>query len=232
MIGHDTKSVLAAGAERAGVVTQDWDRLHTSPGKVLPCEREICGEEICKQEPRTLRKNHEPRPRTLETLCDRIKPPRALHRPEQIIASMLRHALLVLATLAASASAFAPGAALPAMRRAAVSSPACATRMAKVDLLERVETLKLLSALSNAGVLTKIERSGLLSKLEASGALSAAEKFLPLLDEQKALSRTYRSPFRSTSLSRASPLLFVLQRCRSRKQIACDPVLTTEQARQ
>ena len=70
-----------------------------------------------------------------------------------------------------------------------MSAPAvCATRMAKVDLLERVETLKLLSALSNAGVLTKIERAGILSKLEASGALSAAEKFLPLLDEQKAIS--------------------------------------------
>jgi len=58
----------------------------------------------------------------------------------------------------------------------------------QVDLLERVETLKLLSAINKAGVLTKIERAGLLSKLEASGALSQIEKLLPLIDEQKAIS--------------------------------------------
>merc|ERR1711966_407797 len=92
---------------------------------------------------------------------------------------MLRHVLLVLVALTAQASAFAPGAALPAMRRAAAPAAVSATRMQKVDLLERVETLKLLTALNKAGVLTKIE---------SAGALSAAEKFLPLLDEQKAIS--------------------------------------------
>jgi hypothetical protein len=62
--------------------------------------------------------------------------------------------------------------------------------MQKVDLLEKVESLKLLSAINKAGVLTKIERAGLLSKLESSGALSAAEKLLPLLEDQKVLSLT------------------------------------------
>ena len=57
-----------------------------------------------------------------------------------------------------------------------------------IDLLERVETLKLLTALYNAGALTKIERAGLLSSLEQAGALSQIEKLLPLLEEQKPIS--------------------------------------------
>ena len=98
-------------------------------------------------------------------------------------------ALAAVAALAAPAQAFAPGASLPTIRRAApaVSS---APRMQQVDLLDKVEQLKLLSAINKAGVLSKIERAGLLSKLEASGALSAAEKVLPLLDENKVISLT------------------------------------------
>lgn len=104
---------------------------------------------------------------------------------------MLRQAIIAFAMLVMEPiGAFAPGASLPVMRRAAAPAAACATRMQKVDLLEKVETLKLLTAISNAGLLTKIERAGLLSKLESSGALSAAEKFLPLLDDQKVLSLT------------------------------------------
>jgi hypothetical protein len=35
-----------------------------------------------------------------------------------------------------------------------------------VNLLERIETLKVLTALSKTGLLSKVEKSGLLSKLE------------------------------------------------------------------
>ncbi len=36
----------------------------------------------------------------------------------------------------------------------------------KVDLLQKVETLKVLTAVSKAGLLSKVEKAGLLSKLE------------------------------------------------------------------
>jgi len=57
-----------------------------------------------------------------------------------------------------------------------------------IDLLERVETLRLLTALYNAGALQKIERAGLLSSLEKAGALSSLEKLLPQLEALKPIS--------------------------------------------
>merc|ERR1719199_1615470 len=60
--------------------------------------------------------------------------------------------------------------AMPAMPTPAKVAPPARTA-GGIDLLERVETLKLLTALYNAGALTKIERAGLLSSLEQAGAL-------------------------------------------------------------
>merc|ERR1719329_1490986 len=59
-----------------------------------------------------------------------------------------------------------------------------------IDLLERVETLKLLTALYNAGALQKVERAKLLSQLEQAGALSQIEKLLPLIEEYKPITLT------------------------------------------
>ena len=64
-------------------------------------------------------------------------------------------------------------------------APAARTSSGGIDLLERVETLRLLTALYNAGALQKVERAGLLSQLEQAGALSQLEKLLPLIEEQK-----------------------------------------------
>ena len=75
----------------------------------------------------------------------------------------------------------------------------------KVNILQQVETLKVLTAVSKAGLLSKVEKAGLLSKLEKEvsnsvfsttsitknmlqGALSKIEKLLPLLDDYRAIS--------------------------------------------
>ena len=49
-----------------------------------------------------------------------------------------------------------------------------------VNILTRLEELKVLSALADAGILSSLESQGVFSKLEAAGAFSTAEKLLPL----------------------------------------------------
>lgn len=77
---------------------------------------------------------------------------------------------------------------MPSMPKPSAAPVAAPARTSGgLDLLERVETLKLLTALYNAGALTKVERAGLLSQLEKAGALSQVEKLLPLIEEYKPL---------------------------------------------
>ncbi|EKX53672.1 hypothetical protein GUITHDRAFT_100650 [Guillardia theta CCMP2712] len=104
----------------------------------------------------------------------------------------MQSAVLLALACAGTASAFAPSSSLPNSIASARPSSLCSLRMQsrEVDLLERVETLKVLSAVSKAGVLSKVEKSGLLSKLEKSGALSKAEELLPLLDDYRVISLT------------------------------------------
>ena len=56
-----------------------------------------------------------------------------------------------------------------------------------VNILTRLEELKVLSALADAGILSSLESQGVFSKLEAAGAFSTAEKLLPLTDDLKLL---------------------------------------------
>ncbi|KAJ1489547.1 hypothetical protein T484DRAFT_1885706 [Baffinella frigidus] len=86
--------------------------------------------------------------------------------------------------MAAPAAAFAPGS-VPTLRSA--RAPAISMQN-KVDILDKVEQLQVLTAVSQAGLLSKLERSKTLSKLEAAGALSTVEKILPLADKFGAIS--------------------------------------------
>ncbi|KAJ1489548.1 hypothetical protein T484DRAFT_1885707 [Baffinella frigidus] len=60
----------------------------------------------------------------------------------------------------------------------------------KVDILDKIEQLEVLTALSKSGILSKLERSRTLTKLENSGLLSTVEKLLPIVDEAGIISLT------------------------------------------
>jgi len=57
-----------------------------------------------------------------------------------------------------------------------------------VQLLSKLEELKVSTAISEAGLLTFAEENGVFSKLEELGAFSTAEKLLPLVEKYKLLS--------------------------------------------
>eukprot|EP00287_Rhodomonas_sp_CCMP768_P005761 CAMPEP_0196736096 /NCGR_PEP_ID=MMETSP1091-20130531/14271_1 /TAXON_ID=302021 /ORGANISM="Rhodomonas sp., Strain CCMP768" /LENGTH=176 /DNA_ID=CAMNT_0042079793 /DNA_START=46 /DNA_END=576 /DNA_ORIENTATION=- len=103
---------------------------------------------------------------------------------------MFKIAALALLCFSATASAFTAPASLP-LRSSVRANAATPVKMQQqVDLLERVETLKVLTAVSKAGLLSKAEKAGLLSTLEKQGALSQVEKLLPLADDFRVISLT------------------------------------------
>lgn len=70
----------------------------------------------------------------------------------------------VSALLLLGSNAFMPTS-LTGLKRSANLRSSTSVQM-KVDLLQKVETLKVLTAVSKAGILSKVEKAGLLSKLE------------------------------------------------------------------
>ena len=61
-----------------------------------------------------------------------------------------------------------------------VSSPSLIGLKMKVNLLQKVETLKVLTAVSKAGLLSKVENSRLLTKLEKQVLFTVAVKRIKL----------------------------------------------------
>jgi len=86
-----------------------------------------------------------------------------------------------------AASAFSPSLPVRGAPRAAVSG-GLRMQQAPVDVLDKVEELKLLTAVSKSGLLSRLEQDKTLSKLEESGALSKLETLLPIADEIGAIS--------------------------------------------
>jgi hypothetical protein len=74
-------------------------------------------------------------------------------------------AMAFLAALIHDSNAFIATSALSGLARNEVRTRPVAVQM-KVDLLQKVQTLKVLTAVSKAGLLSKVEMAGLLSKLE------------------------------------------------------------------
>merc|ERR1719261_183833 len=117
---------------------------------------------------------------------------------------MLYH---LLACLCASAAAFqAPLAARPVVAQRGDASMQISKKVITFDqdgvfegretvitkpplqLLARIEELRVLSAVADAGLLSLAEENGVFSSLENAGAFSKIEKLLPLADDLKLLS--------------------------------------------
>ena len=74
-------------------------------------------------------------------------------------------AIALFAAVIHNTDAFVATSALSGLARTEIRTRPTAVQM-KVDLLEKVQTLKVLTAVSKAGLLSKVEKAGLLSKLE------------------------------------------------------------------
>lgn len=84
-------------------------------------------------------------------------------------------------------SAFSPSLPCRGAPRAAVSG-GLRMQQAPIDILDKVEQLKVLTAVSRSGLLSRLEQEKTLSKLEESGALSKLETLLPIADDIGAIS--------------------------------------------